>query len=189
MFLWHSLLCVQTSLSFAISPALKLCQSFLGMNIADSSPLSSTKNNTTSSSSSAACSSSASVSCSQGKLWNMSAFGILSGSILLVTLFVPVIIDPIMRWLLRSWFPHLTLLLRFTMMLTVVTVLVVFRESFWLANTEETMQLGSLILSGLYPACISPPIRSNLNQLLCVMRNFIGSPGGYQLSLPMITLI
>ena len=114
--------------------ALNLGQSFLGMNIVESSTPISTKYNTTSSSSGAACSGSASVSCSQGsvnpQLWDMSAFGILSGSILLVTLIVPVILGPITRWLFRSWFPHFVFLLQCAMMLTVVTVLAFFRENF-----------------------------------------------------------
>ena len=136
MFLWHSLLCVQPSRSFAILLALNLGQSFLGMNIIESSTPFSTNHNTTSSSSSssAACSDSTSVSCSQGvpnpHLWNMSTFGILSGSILLVTLVVPVTLDPITRWFLRSWFPHLIFLLQVATMLTLVTVIAYFRESF-----------------------------------------------------------
>ena len=137
MFLWRLLLCVQPSSSFAILPALNLGQSFLGMNIAEYSTPISTKYNTTSPSSSAACSGSASVSCSQGsvnpQLWNMSTFGILSGSIFLVTLIIPVITGPITRWLLRSWFPHLIFLLQCAIMLTVVTVLAFFQRDFSLA--------------------------------------------------------
>lgn len=133
MFLWHSLLYVQPSSSLAISLALNLGQSFLGMNIAESSMPFSTKYNTTSSSSSAACSNSASESCSprsaNPQLWNMSAFGILSGCIFFVTLGVPFIFGPISRWLLRSWFPRLMFLLQFTMMLTVVTILAVFPKN------------------------------------------------------------
>lgn len=131
MFLSHSLLCAQPSSLFAISSALNLSQSFLGMNIAQSSTPFSTKYNTTSSS--AAYSGSASVSCSQGsanpQLWNMSAFGILSGSILLVIFIVPIVIGPITRLLLRSWFPHFLFLLQCAMMLTVVTVLAFFQQN------------------------------------------------------------
>ena len=63
----------------------------------------------------------------------MSAFGILSGCILFVTLMVPVFIGPITRWLLRSWFSHLIFLLQCAMMLTVVTVLAFLYKNFQLA--------------------------------------------------------
>ena len=69
----------------------------------------------------------------------MSTFGILSGSILLVTLIVPVIIGPITRLLFRSWFPHLVFLLQCAMMLTVVTVLAFFRENFQPTKNEGMM--------------------------------------------------
>ena len=91
--------------SFVIMSVLNLDQSFLGMNITEFSTPFSTNFNTTSPSS--AGSGSASASCSQGspnpQLWNLSAFGKLSGSLLLVTIIVPVIIGPMTRFLVRTW--------------------------------------------------------------------------------------
>ena len=104
MFLWHSLLCVQLSLSFAMVLVLNLYQSFLGMNITEFSTPFSTNSNTTSSSS--AGSSSEGASCSQGssnpQLWNMSTFGTLSSSLLLATIVVPVMIGPMFRFFVRT---------------------------------------------------------------------------------------
>lgn len=75
------------------------------MNITEFSTPFSTSYNATNSSS--AGSSSASVDSSQGspnpQLWNMSAFGILSGPLPFVTIILPVIMGPITRWLLKTY--------------------------------------------------------------------------------------
>ena len=75
------------------------------MNITEfSTPFSKGSNATNSSS---ASSSSANASSSQGgpnpQLWDMNAFGFLSGPLLIVTIILPVIMGPITRWLLQTY--------------------------------------------------------------------------------------
>lgn len=113
MFLWHSSPCVQSSSYPSTCTTLSLDQSFLGMNITEfSTPFSMNYNMTnpntpTATSSNSTNSSSASTSSSQGspnpQLWNMTAFGILSGPLLFVTIILPVIMGPMTRWLFQSY--------------------------------------------------------------------------------------
>lgn len=78
-------------------------------------------------SSSSASAYSVSTGSSQGtpnpQLWKMSAFGILSGPLLFVTIILPIIMGPTIRWLFQTYL-RLKRLWRFALALVLVAIIV-----------------------------------------------------------------
>ena len=139
---------VEPFLLLYIFAALILDQSFLGMNTIEFPTPFSPSNMTSpalaipaTTSPSSTYSSSATPISSQGspnpQLWNMSAFGILSGPLLFATIILPVIVGPLTRWLLQTstillklfrqpsiWFP-------FGMAIIFITIIIIPTKIDW----------------------------------------------------------